>query len=103
MARKVLTGVVLDERCVLSLGELCRTCEVHADWLIELVEEGVLEPEGRVPADWRFSGVCVQRVQVVQRLQRDLGVNLAGAALALELMNELETLRARLAVLEDRE
>jgi chaperone modulatory protein CbpM len=37
----------------------------------------------------------VRRVRLVVRLQRDLGVNLAGAALVLELMSELELLRAR--------
>jgi len=33
---------------------------------------------------------------VALRLQQDLGVNLAGAALALQLLEEAETLRARL-------
>jgi chaperone modulatory protein CbpM len=30
------------------------------------------------------------------RLQRDLGINLAGIAVALDLLDEVETLRARL-------
>jgi len=33
---------------------------------------------------------------VASRLQRDLGVNLAGAALALQLLDEIETLRAHI-------
>jgi chaperone modulatory protein CbpM len=36
------------------------------------------------------------RVRSALRLQRDLGVNLAGIALALDLMEELESLRAEL-------
>ena len=33
---------------------------------------------------------------VAWRLQRDLGVNLAGAALALQLLDEVQTLRAQI-------
>ncbi|OLO05617.1 MULTISPECIES: chaperone modulator CbpM [Salinicola] len=85
----------LDETPVLTLGELCRTCTVHAEWVIELVDEGVIVPDGRRREQWRFYGASLHRVRVVQRLQRDLGVNLAGAALALELMDEVARLRRR--------
>lgn len=73
---------------------------METDWLITLVEEGILVPSEPEPARWRFTGVHLRRARRVLRLQRDLNVNLAGAALALELLEELETLRARLAVLE---
>lgn len=86
----------LDEAPLITLAELCRACTVHAEWVIELVEEGVITPAGRRREQWRFYGESLQRVLVVQRLQRDLGVNLAGAALALELMEELTRLRRRL-------
>jgi len=85
----------LDENPVLTLGELCRTCTVHAEWVIELIDEGVIVPSGRRREQWRFYGASLHRVRVVQRLQRDLGVNLAGAALALELMDEVARLRQR--------
>lgn len=90
-----LTGDNLDETPVMTLAELCRNCTVHAEWVIELVDEGIIVPEGRQREQWRFYGITLHRVRVVQRLQRDLGVNLAGAALALELMDELTQLRQR--------
>jgi len=37
----------------------------------------------------------VRRVRCALRLESDLGVNLAGAALALDLLEELNRLRAR--------
>jgi chaperone modulatory protein CbpM len=40
----------------------------------------------------------VVRVRSALRLQRDLGVNLAGIALALDLMEELEDLRSQLKI-----
>ena len=92
-------GVVLSDTLVLSLGDLCRACDVHADWLMELIAEGVLDPQGPDPAHWRFTGSSLRRVRIVRHLQRDLGVNLAGAALALELMSERDALRERLTAL----
>lgn len=92
----LMSGEVLEEDVELSLGELCRVCQVPAERVFELVDEGVVEPLGRDPARWRFRGVSVRRVHCALRLERDLGVNVAGAALALELLEELETARARL-------
>jgi chaperone modulatory protein CbpM len=92
----------LDEEETLTLGELCRACTMHADWVISLVEEGVLEPVGRGQGNWRFSGAALRRARIAIRLQRDLEINLAGVALALDLLEEIETLRRRLQVLDHR-
>src|SRR5690625_3068399 len=73
--REVCTGVVLSDHPVLTLADLCRACGVHADWLMELVEEGLLEPRGSDPARWRFTGVSLRRVRIVRHLQRDRGVH----------------------------
>ncbi|WP_193163686.1 chaperone modulator CbpM [Microbulbifer hainanensis] len=90
---------ILDEDSELTLKELCRACGIPAEQILALVEEGIIEPRGP-QAHWRFSGICVRRVRRVYHLRRDLGVNLAGAALAIELLEEIEQLRARLARLE---
>ena len=94
------TGIIVEEDFEFSLGDLCRACAMDAEWLIKLVEEGVLEPLHTSPDKWRFSGISLQRARRVKRLQSDLGINLAGAALALELLDEIENLRERLATLE---
>ena len=88
----------LESDGVLTLQQLCRVCAVQTDFVLSLLEEGVAQPlEGQQPESWRFSEVQVKRVSVAWRLQRDLGVNPAGAALALQLLDEMETLRAQLA------
>lgn len=92
---RTLTGELLDERLRYSLREVCDACGVHAELVMEMVTEGVAEPVGPDPARWRFSGVSMRRVHTALRLQRDLGVNLPGAALAVELLEELEELRRR--------
>jgi chaperone modulatory protein CbpM len=90
------SAVILEEQTDLSIGEICQACAVQVDSIIALVDEGVLSPLGREPHRWRFTGTHLRRATVAIRLQRDLGVNLAGAALALQLLDELEALQARL-------
>ena len=91
----VLSGTVI-ENDSLTLGQLCHACNVHADWILSLVEESIIEPQGENIRLWRFSGASLLRARSALRLQRDLGVNLAGIALALNLIEELEKLRAQI-------
>ena len=94
----VISGHVVEE-VELSLADLSTACQVDAEWLMLLVGEGILEPLERRKT-WHFAGHSVRRIRTVQRLQQDLGVNLAGAALALDLLVEVNQLRARLSVFE---
>lgn len=96
MNQKILTGLVLDEQTELTLNDLCRICSSSAEWVIELVEEGALEPTGLEQSQWRFPGNSLQRARTARRLQQDLEINLAGVALVLDLLDEIETLRSRL-------
>jgi chaperone modulatory protein CbpM len=50
---------------------------------------------------WRFSGESMVRARSALRLQRDLGINMAGIALVLDLMEEFESLRAHMKTLGD--
>ena len=90
-----VTGIILEET-QLTLAEISRGCAVHAEYIIELVEEGVLAPVGPGPRQWRFTGAHLRRASIALRLQHDLGINLAGVALALELLDEVNALKARL-------
>lgn len=105
MKQKVLEGILLDETIELSLNDLCRACSSNEQWIIELVEEGALEPledltRQRHPEQWHFSVNSIQRARTARRLQRDLDINLSGIALALDLLSEIETLESRLKYFE---
>ena len=88
--------VILDDAEEITLADLSRACRVHAEWVIELIEEGVIEPRGPGRPQWRFAATTVIRVEKARRLQNDLGVNLAGVALALQLLDRIDTLESRL-------
>ncbi len=96
-----LAGELLGEDRGVTLAEVCRICGVNADEVIELVEEGVVEPEREGRTQWRFHSVSVWRVRRAVQFRQDLGVNNAGAALALDLLEELQQLRARVRQLEE--
>lgn len=96
------TSHLMEDITELTLSDLCRACAVQIDIIIELVSEGVIDiadaPSNQPPEHWRFTGLHLQRAKVAMRLHRDLGVNFAGAALALELMDELQAVKAKLRV-----
>ena len=90
-----LRGVVLDERVTFTLTELCQACGVETELVLEMVREGVIEPAGDDEREWRFHGLSLLRAQAALRLVRDLDVNWPGAALALDLLDELDRLQRR--------
>ena len=93
---KIFNGVLLEEEVVFTLDDLSRACSVETETITLLVEEGIIEPVADDADHWHFSGMSLQRVRTAIRLQNDLGVNLPGAALALDLLDEIAALRAQL-------
>ena len=100
MPRRTVTGTLLDEQVYYSLQDVCQVCESRTEWVVELVEQGVLQPLGDNRRQWQFPGSSLHTAMKARRLQRDLDLNLAGVALALELLEEIESLRARLGMLQ---
>jgi len=94
---ETLRGQLIEAETLITVDELCRHCTVRVEEVVIYVQEGILDPadDAVVPekADsWQFHISSVRRVQTAVHLQRDLGVNLAGAALALELLDRISEL-----------
>ncbi len=94
--RKAVQGPVVEEQVQLTLVELSRACGVREEQVSALILEGVIEPIGGEPGQWRFAGSSLPRARLALRLSRDLEINEAGVALALDLIDEIEALRQRL-------
>ncbi|NTV97412.1 MAG: MerR family transcriptional regulator [Thiobacillus sp.] len=94
--RQPVQGAIVEEDIHLTLVELCQACHAPEEYVIAWVFEGVLEPVGAAPPDWRFTGPSLRRAQLAGWLARDLEVNPPGVALALDLLDEIAALRARL-------
>jgi len=91
--RRTIGGEVLNESMTLTLREVCHFCGTREEVVIEMVREGVVQPKDPHEDAWTFSGIAVTRIRTAMRLQQDLEVNLPGAALALELLEEIERLK----------
>ena len=91
-----IVGILIEEHTELTLDDVSGACAVTIESIVALVDEGVLEPHGGEPRQWRFSGAQLRRATAALRLQHDLGVNAAGVALALDLLDEIDRLRAQL-------
>ena len=92
------------ESCVgksqpLSADDLARACGQEVEWIVRLVEVGIVNAAGRRPAEWRFYSVDLQRALDARRLERDFGASLDAAALILDLSQEVRRLKAQLRVL----
>jgi len=88
-----VSGTVLDEDTRCGLAELCNLCGITAETAQDMINEGLLSPQGASPRQWHFTYIEVRRVQTAVRLQRDLRINLPGCALILDLLEELEEMR----------
>jgi chaperone modulatory protein CbpM len=92
----IASGPVVEEETHLTLVELCQACGAPEEHVTTWVFEGVLEPSGEAPKEWRFTGQSLRRAQLALWLMRDMEVNLSGIALALELFDKISELQTRL-------
>jgi len=95
-----IASEIVDPSAMYTLEELCQSCNVKADWIVELVEQGMIEPLGQARSEWQFASLSVVRVAKARRLSRDLDLSPSGLSLVLDLLDELDELRVRLSSLE---
>ncbi|HEY3599499.1 MAG TPA: chaperone modulator CbpM [Paraburkholderia sp.] len=88
-------GQLVDEEVEFTFVELCRVTGASEDELTLWVAEGAFDPHGSGPQDWRFSGASLRRARTAQRLAHDLEINPPGIALVLDLLDQIDALRAR--------
>ena len=56
---------------------------------VQLVQYGVIRPEGSGPQHWRFRSLDLYRARLSRRLRRDLEIEMAVASLAVDLLERL--------------
>jgi DNA-binding transcriptional MerR regulator len=86
----------------LTLEEAAARVGLHPVLVERFVEFGLVEPAERTGAELRFDPACLPRLVAISRLRQDLGVNLHGVAVILDLVERLAALQRELAWLRER-
>jgi len=84
----------------IAASEMCRLCRLELQAVIELAELGLVAPRGPAPEQWQLPAAALPRLAIAGRLMRDLGINVSGAALAVELIEAQRDLERRIRRLE---
>lgn len=87
--------MVVENEIQMTFIELCHASNAPQDQLIAWIHEGILNPVGQSPDDWRFMGNSLRRAKLASKLAQDLEINTPGVAMVLELLEEIERLRNR--------
>lgn len=75
------------------IGVAARLCDVHPQTLRQYERMGLISPSREGEKNRLYSDEDVERVRRIQRLTRDMGVNLAGVELILRLLDEMDSTR----------
>jgi chaperone modulatory protein CbpM len=100
-ATERLQAQIVGEREWLDVTEICRACHLEREQLLEFAELGMVMPRGPEPGQWRLPAEDLPRLRVAGRLMRDLGVNVSGAVLAVELLEVQHDLERRVRLLTE--
>ena len=84
----------------IAAADFCRLCRLDLEAVIALADLGLVSPRGFSPQEWQLPAAAVPRLAMAGRLMRDLGINLSGAVLAVELLEIQRDLERRILRLE---
>ena len=85
-----------EEADLLTLEQLCSICALEHDWLVVRVREGLIPATGSVDAGLRFTTTTLTRVHRMRDIERNFDAAPELAALAADLLERIDELRARL-------
>lgn len=77
-----------------TLETLADRAGVHPAVVQRYVDCGLLEPSAREGARLYFDAAAVPRLRLIGRLRENLGVNVAGVAVILDLLDKLDALQS---------
>lgn len=95
----ILTGVLITETTTFTMTEICQKYSIPQELLQEMIEQGLFNNQTAEPEQMTLNLKALQKMESAFRLHRDLGINLPGVALVLDLLEEMDKMRGELDVL----
>ena len=81
---------------LLTLQDLAEAAVLHPKRVEKFLDFGLIEPLAKTRSGPLFSASSVERLRRIVRLRRDLGVNMAGIAVILDMRERILNLQAEL-------
>ena len=78
---------------VYVISVAAKLCEMHPQTLRAYERQGLVRPQRSDSHNRLYSEADIERLRQIQRLTRDLGVNLAGVEVILDLLDRMEAMR----------
>src|SRR6185369_7284534 len=75
---------------LMSLEDAATRVGLHPELVRRFLQFGLFEPAETTGSSIWLDSVALHRIDVIQHLRRDLGVNLAGIGVILELLDRLD-------------
>jgi MerR family transcriptional regulator/heat shock protein HspR len=82
-----------EREVVFRIGVVARMLEIHPQTLRAYERLGLVRPGRSAAGNRLYSPEHLERLRRIQRLTQDLGVNLAGVEIILDLLEKMEMLR----------
>jgi MerR family transcriptional regulator/heat shock protein HspR len=82
-----------EERAVYVISVAAELAGVHPQTLRTYERRGLLRPSRTAGNSRRYSDADIARLRAIQRLTQEMGINLAGVQLIMEMEEEVERLR----------
>lgn len=102
-ARRTTTRIeVSSSRGVFMISVAAELAEMHPQTLRMYEQRGLIEPKRSPKGTRLYSHEDVEKLRRIQQMTAELGLNLAGVEKVLELEEQLERTRRRVAALEQR-
>lgn len=90
--------IIYEQKCgrtLLNIQEISRFVGLHPEMIHRLFMLGLIDPQVEAP-DMLFEDSVVFRIGKIMRLKSDLGINLAGCGLILDLLDRIDEMEKRL-------
>ncbi len=83
----------MNDNIVYTTKAICSSHKISNEILSDMVSWGIATPSGTSIEKWQFSQDDFDRIGCASRFNKDLDINIPGAAMALELLDELDKIR----------
>jgi len=86
---------MLNDNIFYTTNAVCYSYRLNQDTVDEMVSWGIAEPTGDKPEKWLFTHSDFERIGRALRFRNELEINIPGAALALQLLEDVKNLRSK--------